>query len=82
MTERVYHASRLNLLAVAAYLVIILCLGITVFVTVTDEFAKGVITIILGRFLGYIDAVYNFEFGTTRGSKAKDDAINNLTAAK
>ena len=44
-----------------------------------DEYAKGIITLVLGRFLGYLDNIYNFEFGTTRGSRAKDNTIKNLT---
>lgn len=76
-----YRNSRLNVLAAAAMIVVILCLAIVVWVQVKDEFAKGIITLILGRFLGYVDNVYNFEFGSTRGSKAKDDVISNLAAA-
>lgn len=79
-SETPYRATRLNMLMVIAFLVVVLCLALTVFLKVTDEFAKGIITLILGRFLGYVDAVYNFEFGTTRGSKAKDDAITNLAS--
>lgn len=33
----------------------------------------------LGRFLGYLDNIFNFEFGTTRSSQKKDDTILNLT---
>lgn len=44
-----------------------------------NEFAKGVVTLILGRFLGYLDAIYNFEFGSTRSSKEKDNTINQLS---
>jgi len=29
--------------------------------------------------LGYLDNIYSFEFGTTRGSRDKDDTIKNLT---
>jgi hypothetical protein len=76
-----YRNSRLNFLAAVAFVVVILCLVAVVILTITDEFAKGVITLILGRFLGYIDNIYNFEFGTTRGSKDKDDVITNLAAA-
>lgn len=79
--ESMYRNSRINALAVAAFIVVILSLAITVFMHVEDEFAKGIITLILGRFLGYVDNIYNFEFGTTRGSKAKDDVITNLTTS-
>lgn len=45
-----------------------------------DEYTKGIATLILGRFLGYLDNIYNFEFGSTRSSKQKDVSIENLTA--
>jgi hypothetical protein len=45
-----------------------------------NEYVKGIVTLVLGRFLGYLDAIYNFEFGTTRSSKAKDETIGNLTS--
>lgn len=47
-----------------------------------DEYGKGIITLVLGRFLGYLDNIYNFEFGTTRMSKTKDDTINQLSKEK
>jgi len=43
------------------------------------EFVKGIFTLVLGRFLGYLDNIYNFEFGSTRSSKAKDDTISKLS---
>lgn len=44
-----------------------------------NEYVKGIVTLVLGRFLGYLDNIYSFEFGTTRGSKDKDDTIKQLT---
>lgn len=44
-----------------------------------NEFMKGVVTLVLGRFLGYLDNIYSFEFGTTRGSQTKDATINKLS---
>jgi hypothetical protein len=44
-----------------------------------SEFAKGIITLLLGRALGWLDNIYNFEFGTTRASRAKDDTIEALS---
>jgi hypothetical protein len=44
-----------------------------------NEYVKGIFTLVLGRFLGYLDNIYNFEFGTTRGSRDKDDTINRLS---
>lgn len=46
-----------------------------------NEYTKGIVTLVLGRFLGYLDNIYNFEFGTTRGSRAKDDTIANLSGS-
>lgn len=43
-----------------------------------NEFMKGIVTLVLGRFLGYLDNIYSFEFGTTRGSQSKDSTINQL----
>jgi len=44
-----------------------------------SEYVKGIFTLVLGRFLGYLDNIYNFEFGTTRGSQSKDATIKNLS---
>ena len=46
------------------------------------EYVKGVVTLVLGRFLGYLDNIYSFEFGTTRGSKDKDETIKQLTGGQ
>lgn len=43
-----------------------------------NEYMKGIVTLVLGRFLGYLDNIYSFEFGTTRGSQSKDSTINQL----
>ena len=43
------------------------------------EYVKGIVTLVLGRFLGYLDNIYSFEFGTTRGSKEKDETIKHLS---
>ena len=47
-----------------------------------NEYVKGIFTLVLGRFLGYLDNIYSFEFGTTRGSKDKDETIKQLTEGK
>lgn len=44
-----------------------------------NEYVKGIFTLVLGRFLGYLDNIYNFEFGSTRSSKTKDETINSLS---
>lgn len=45
-----------------------------------NEFMKGIITLVLGRFLGYLDSIYNFEFGRNRSGELKDNTINQLSA--
>lgn len=44
-----------------------------------NEYVKGIFTLVLGRFLGYLDAIYNFEYSSTRSSKSKDSTIERLT---
>lgn len=44
-----------------------------------NEYVKGIFTLVLGRFLGYLDNIYNYEFGTTRINKTKDETIKSLT---
>lgn len=47
-----------------------------------NEYVKGIVTLVLGRMLGYLDNIYNFEFGTTRGSKQKDATIEHLSGGR
>lgn len=73
------HNYRADTMYVLAVIVII---GITYAIFTDDnvnEFVKGVVTLILGRFLGYLDNIYNFEFGSTRSNRTKDDTINKLS---
>lgn len=44
-----------------------------------DDFVKATVSLILGRFLGYLDQIYNFEFGSTKSSKEKDATIEHLS---
>ncbi len=44
-----------------------------------NEYLKGIMTLVIGRFLGYLDNIYSFEFGTTRASKEKDHTISKLS---
>jgi hypothetical protein len=70
---------RANVMAGTAILLVIVCLFIVVWTSALDEYAKGVITLILGRTLGWVEQIFSFEFGTTRSSKNKDVTISNLT---
>jgi hypothetical protein len=71
-----------NYRADTMYVLAVLIIGILVWQVLKselDEYAKGIITLVLGRFLGYLDNIYNFEFGTTRASKNKDETIKTLS---
>ncbi len=74
-----YRSVRINVLLAVAYVTVLLCLAATVWFSNMGEYAQGVITLVLGRFLGYTDQVYSFEFGTTRDNKVKDESIAALT---
>ena len=65
------HNYRADALAVIAVLSV-LALTYAIWKDPTiNEFLKGTVTLVLGRFLGYIDQIYSFEFGTTRSSGEK-----------
>lgn len=71
-----------NFRADSMYVLAVLLIAALVYVVLKselDEYAKGIITLVLGRFLGYLDNIYNFEFGTTRSSKVKDATIEKLS---
>lgn len=70
---------RANWLAGLAILLVVLCLADAVWDSTINEYAKGVITLILGRALGWVEQIFSFEFGTTRSSKIKDETINKLS---
>lgn len=74
-----YINRRANLMAAGTGLLIVIILLIVVFISSMGDFEKSIITLILGRALGYIDQVFNFEFGTTRASKQKDETIEKLS---
>lgn len=69
---------RANVLVALAYSLVIACLAIAVLFADTSEFIKVTISLILGRALGWVDQVMNFDFGTNRSSATKDDTINSL----
>jgi len=74
--QRNYRAEFMFMLAV-------LMIGVLVWIIWRDqsinEYVKGIFTLVLGRFLGYLDNIYNFEFGTTRSSRVKDNTIDKLS---
>lgn len=70
---------RANWLVIAAIVLVAACLAIMVWRSNLDESAKGVITLILGRALGWVEQIFSFEFGSTRQSRVKDDTISKLS---
>lgn len=61
---------------VAVTLIVVFTILIVVIRTPTlDEYAKGVLTTILGVFLNQLTNVFSFEFGTTRKDEAKQSEI-------
>jgi len=74
-----YRNSRANSMYFLAVAIILLLVYLIWADETLNEYVKGIFTLVLGRFLGYLDGIYNFEFGTTRASKSKDDTISKLT---
>lgn len=63
------------------YLAVIVIIGLVYAVWSSpdlNEYVKGIVTFLLGRFAGYLDNIYNFEFGTTRANRFKDETINTM----
>ena len=75
------HNYRANAMASAACALVLICLGIVVWSTEIDEYAKGTITLVCGRALGWVEQIFSFEFGTTRASKTKDETISRLSGS-
>lgn len=76
-------SGRVNYRADLMFLLACLIVGGLVWIIWKDpsinEYVKGIFTLVLGRFLGYLDNIYNFEFGSTRTSKTKDATIEKLS---
>jgi hypothetical protein len=66
-----------NTLAAAAFFMLFVLLFLTVFADLSTA-ATSLITFLLGRFAGYVDQVYSFEFSTSRTNKEKDATIKAL----
>lgn len=74
--QRNYRADLLSFLAILIIIALVLLIWKS---PELNEYVKGVFTLVLGRFMGYVDNIYNFEFGSTRSSKQKDSTINHLS---
>lgn len=69
---------RANWLVAFAILTITGCLIAVIFLEFKDEWAKGVIMLVLGMYISELKNIYSFEFGTTRRSREKSDVIDSL----
>lgn len=76
-TGQINH--RANALAAGAGMLVVACLAVVIWSSSLDDFGKATLTLICGRALGWVEQIFSFEYGTTRGSKTKDDTISNLT---
>jgi hypothetical protein len=72
---------RTDAMFVAAYCMVAGLAYVVIFVTTISQYAQGVITLVLGNFIGYLTAMYQFETGTTRASAAKDLTIKSMAEA-
>lgn len=79
-TERVSSGSWIRMSMFVAACATVAFMLYMVWMSELGEFAQGVVTLILGRFLGYIDGMYSFEFSTNRASARKDETIKDLAA--
>lgn len=77
--KRGIHNKRADLMAFLAVCVVSAMVWIIWKDQSINEYVKGIFTLVLGRFLGYLDNIYYFEFGTTRGSQNKDETIKHLS---
>ncbi len=79
MMQAGYRNSRANAMLASAGLLVIVITAAVIWHSELNEYAKGILTLVLGRALGYIDQGFNFEFGTTRSSAKKDETIGKLS---
>jgi hypothetical protein len=57
---------RANMLTLGAFLIIALITWKVWTAPDVPEWVKAIVTLVLGRFLGYMDQIFQFEFGATR----------------
>lgn len=71
--------TRANWLAFSAVFTVFVIIAIVIWYSDLNEYVKGIVTLILGRALGWVEQIFSFEFGTTRTSKTKDETISKLS---
>ncbi len=79
--QSAYKNKRISVLSSIAFITVIVILCITAWNSGMDDYSKGIVTLILGRFLGYTDQVYAYDFNTTRSSTTKDSTIAALSTS-
>lgn len=73
---------RASVMLVLTYVGIFVCIGVMLFKEVDANSAiGGALLFLLGKLSGNWETAFNYEFGTSKSSKAKDDTIASLTAA-
>lgn len=60
---------RADLMVAGAFIVVFVIAWKVWTAPALPEYAKGIITLVLGRFLGYCDQIFQFEFGSVRDKK-------------
>ena len=79
LIEKGLHNHRADAMFILAVMIICMLVYLVWKDPSINEYMKGIFTLVLGRFLGYLDNIYNFEFGSTRNSRDKDQTISNLS---
>ena len=78
MNDLKYRSWHIGALAFVAYVTVLVCLAVVVWKSDISEYAQGVITLVLGKYLSNSDQVFAFYFNTTRTSVIKDATISAL----
>lgn len=65
----------LRWLIIGAFAGLAACITVVIWSSYLDEYAKGILTLFIGRALGWVEQIYSYYFGTTRSSKQKDATI-------
>ena len=70
--------TRADVLAYGAMIGLVAILALILFVAPGDDFVKGVIATVVGVLASALRDVFNFEFGSSRGSKNKESQLDRL----
>ena len=57
---------RMNVLITLAYGTIVMCFIVSVFLQPDEEWVRNIILLLIGRFMGYLDSAYQYDFGQIR----------------